>query len=59
MLAHNNRGIVTKWDVPRTAVAMEQLSKQVSSETNTGNNRKVIFFVWSMPSVYKKDKEDG
>jgi hypothetical protein len=37
---------------------MEQLSKQVSVETNTRNNREVVFSVRSVPRCYKKDKED-
>jgi hypothetical protein len=36
-------------DVTRTAVAMEQLSKQVSVETNTRNSRGNVFSVRSVP----------
>jgi hypothetical protein len=54
----NNRGIVTKWDVMRTAIAMEQLSKHVSVETITCNNRRAVLSVWSMPRGYKEDKDD-
>jgi hypothetical protein len=39
----NNRGIVTKLDMTRTAVAIEQLSKHVSAEANTRNKRRVVF----------------
>jgi hypothetical protein len=38
-----------------TAVAMEQISKYVSTETNIRNNRKAVF---SVLRGYKKDKED-
>jgi hypothetical protein len=58
MHARNNRGIVTIRDVTGTAVAMEQVSKHVSAEKNTRNNRGAVFSVWSVPRVYKKDKED-
>jgi hypothetical protein len=54
----NNRGIVTKRVVTLTAVAMEKLSKHVSVETNTRNNRRAMFYVRSMPRGYKKEKED-
>jgi hypothetical protein len=57
MPARNNRGIVTMRDVTRTAVAMEQLSKQVSEEMNTRNNRRAVFSVRSVPRGYKQDKE--
>jgi hypothetical protein len=43
-------------DVTSTAVAMEQLSKQVSAETNTRNNRGAVFSVRSVPRGYKQDK---
>jgi hypothetical protein len=43
--------------VTRTAVAIEQLSKRVSAETNS-RNRKAVFSVRSVPRGYKKDKED-
>jgi hypothetical protein len=43
-------------DVKRTAVAMEQLSKHVSVEMNSRNNRRVVFSVWSMPRAYDNDK---
>jgi hypothetical protein len=46
-----------KRDVTHTAVAMEQLSKHFSAETNTNNNRRAVFSVQSVPSVYKEDKE--
>jgi hypothetical protein len=57
MLARNSRGIVTIRDVTRTAVAMEQLSKHVSAEKNSRNNRRAVFSVRSLPKGYKKDKE--
>jgi hypothetical protein len=44
-------------DVTLTAVAMEQLSKHVSSETNSRSNRKAGFSVRSVPRGCK-DKED-
>jgi hypothetical protein len=56
MPACNNRGVVTKRDVTRTAVAMEQLSKHPSAEENTRNNRRTVFCVRSVPRDYKKDK---
>jgi hypothetical protein len=40
-----NAGIVTKRDVTRTAVAVEQFNKLVSAETNTSNNRRALFSV--------------
>jgi hypothetical protein len=43
MPARNSRGIVTIRNVTRTAVAMEQLSKHVSAETNSRNNRRTVF----------------
>jgi hypothetical protein len=58
MLACNNRGIITIRDAKRTIVAMEQLSKHVSAETNSCNNRTAEFSAWSVPGDYKKDKED-
>jgi hypothetical protein len=42
----------------RTAVAMKQLSKQVSAETNTHNNTGAVFSVRFVPRGCKKDKED-
>jgi hypothetical protein len=56
--ARNNRGIVSKRDMSRTSVAMEQLSKHVSPETNTCNNRITKFYVRSVPRDYKQDKDD-
>jgi hypothetical protein len=38
--ARNNRGIFTKRDVMRTAVAVERLGKHVPAETNTRNSRR-------------------
>jgi hypothetical protein len=58
MPASNNRGIVTKRDVTRTAVAMEQLSKRVSAEIISRNNRKTVFSVRYVQRGYKKDKGD-
>jgi hypothetical protein len=58
MPACNKRRIVTKRDVMRTAIAMEQLSKHVSMETNIRNNRRAVFSVQSVLRGYKKDKED-
>jgi hypothetical protein len=47
-------------DVTGTAIAMEELSKHVSAETNTRNNRGVVFSVLlSVPRGFKKDKEDS
>jgi hypothetical protein len=57
MPARNNRGIVTIRDVTRTAVAMEQLSKQVSEEMNTRNNRGAVFSMRSVPRGYKEAKK--
>jgi hypothetical protein len=56
MPERNNRGIVTIRKVTRTAVAMERLSKYVSVETNSRNNRRDVFSVSSLPSGYKKAK---
>jgi hypothetical protein len=58
--ARNNRGTVLIRDVTRTAVAMEQLSKHISVEKNSRNNRRSVFSAWSVPRVYtrKKDEED-
>jgi hypothetical protein len=56
MPARNNEGDVTKRDMTRTTIAMEQLCKYVSTETNTHNNRRAVFSVWSVPRGYKKDK---
>jgi hypothetical protein len=58
MSASNNRGTVKKRDVTRTAVAMAQLSKHASAETNSSNNRRVVFYVRSAPRGYNKGKED-
>jgi hypothetical protein len=58
MPARNNRGVFTIWDLTRTAVAMEQMSKHVSTKTNTRNNRRAVFSLRSVPRGYKKDKED-
>jgi hypothetical protein len=55
---HKNRGIVTIPDMMHTAVAMEQLSKHVSAETNSRNNRRAVFSVRSVLRGYKNDKED-
>jgi hypothetical protein len=43
MPALNNRGIVTKRDVTRSAAAIVQLRKHVSAETNTRNDRRTVF----------------
>jgi hypothetical protein len=56
MSARNNRGIVTIRDVTRTVVAMEQLSKHVSAEMNSRNNRRAVFSVRSMSRGYNKDR---
>jgi hypothetical protein len=37
---------------------MEQLSKHVSTEMNTRNNRESVFSVRSVPRGDKEDKED-
>jgi hypothetical protein len=59
MPTRNNKGIIAIRDVTRTAIAVEQLSKHVSAETNTRNNRGAFFSVlWYLPRGYKKDKED-
>jgi hypothetical protein len=58
MPAHNNRGIVARPDVTRTAVIMERLDKHVSTEINSCNNRRAVFSARSVPRGYKKDKED-
>jgi hypothetical protein len=58
MATRNNRGIVTKRDLTRAAVAVEQLSKHIFAETNTRNNRRAVFYVRSAQMGYKKDKED-
>jgi hypothetical protein len=39
------------------SIAMEQLSRHVSSKTSMRNNRRAVFSVRSMPRGYKKDKE--
>jgi hypothetical protein len=39
----NNRGIVTLGDATRTAVATEQLSKYISTEKNSSNNKRTVF----------------
>jgi hypothetical protein len=57
MSARNNRGGITIRDVRLAAVAMEQLSKCISSKTNARNNRSVVFSVLSVPRGYKQDKE--
>jgi hypothetical protein len=57
MPLHNNRGAVTKQDMTRKAVVMEQLSEYVSAEKTTCNNRRAVFSVRSVPRGYKKDKE--
>jgi hypothetical protein len=49
---------VTIRDVTRTAVAMKRLSKYVSSEMNSHNNKISVLFVRSVPRFYRKDKED-
>jgi hypothetical protein len=56
MPSRNNRGIVTKQGVTRTAVAMEQLSKHVSAEKTTRNNGRVLFSVRPIPRGYKKEQ---
>jgi hypothetical protein len=58
MPTHNDNGTVMKQDVMCTAIAMEKLSKNVSVETNTCNNRRAVFSVRSMLWGYKEDKED-
>jgi hypothetical protein len=58
MQARNNRGIITIRDAMHTAVAMEQLSKHVSVDTNLSNKRRGVFSVQSVPRGYKKDKEN-
>jgi hypothetical protein len=39
----NDRGIVTKLAMMRTAIAMEELSKHFSAEMITCSNRRAIF----------------
>jgi hypothetical protein len=51
MLARNNRGIVTMRDVTRTAVAMEQLSKHFSTDTNSLNNKKAVVYVVAATTI--------
>jgi hypothetical protein len=50
--------IVTTRDVTRTAVAMEQVSKNDFAEMNIRNNRRAVFSVGSVPRVCKNDEED-
>jgi hypothetical protein len=57
MTPHNNRGGVTIPDVTHIAVIMKRLGKHVSAETNSRNNRRVVFPVRSVPSVYKQNKK--
>jgi hypothetical protein len=45
-----NKGIVTKRDVMRTAIAMEQLSKYVSAEATMHNNGGAVL---SLQSILK------
>jgi hypothetical protein len=54
MPARDNRGTVTIRDVTRTAVAMVQLSKHVSTETNSRNN--MSCFLCGPYLGVKKDK---
>jgi hypothetical protein len=56
MLARNSGGIVMIRDVMRSAVIVKQLSKHVSAETNSRNNRRAVFSVRSVPRGYKMDK---
>jgi hypothetical protein len=59
MTARKNRGTVTIRDMTHTDFSMEQLSKHVSAETNTRNNRGAVFSVQrSVSRGYEKDKED-
>jgi hypothetical protein len=58
MPVRNNRGIITKCDVTHTAVAMEQLSKHVSTEEITRKNIRNVFFMRSVPRGYEKENED-
>jgi hypothetical protein len=58
MTARNNKGGVTIRDVTRTAVAMKQMSKLVSAEMNTCNDKGAVISMLSMPRSYKKDKRD-
>jgi hypothetical protein len=58
MSRSNNRWIVTISDTTRTTVALEQLSKQVSTEKNKSNNRGAVFSVRPVPRGYKKVEED-
>jgi hypothetical protein len=37
---------------------VEQLSKYVSAQTNSRNNRRAVFYVWSVPRGHKRGKED-
>jgi hypothetical protein len=43
--ASNNRGTVAIRDVTLTAVAMEQLGKNISAETHSLNKREAVFCV--------------
>jgi hypothetical protein len=53
----NNTEILTIRNVTRTAVAMEQLSKHVSAETNSRNNRTAVFLWGPYRGVLKRTKE--
>jgi hypothetical protein len=57
MPASSKRGIVKKRDVTPTAVAVEQLNKHVSAETNIRNKR-AVFSVRCVPRGYKKEKKE-
>jgi hypothetical protein len=54
--SRNSKGIVIMGDVTRTAIAMEQLSKHVSKETNYCNNKRAVFSVQSAPKGYRNKR---
>jgi hypothetical protein len=56
MPARDNTGNVTIRVVTRTAVAMKQMSKHFSAETNSRNNRRAVFCAVRTEGL-KKDKE--
>jgi hypothetical protein len=58
MPARNSRGSVTIRDVTRKTFALEQLSKCITEEKNSHNNRTAVFSLpRSVPRDYKRDKE--
>jgi hypothetical protein len=57
MPARNDKGGVTIRDVTRTAVAMEQLSKQYPAETNYATIEELCFLCGPCPGVIKRTKK--